>query len=86
VGSYQHGFIKGKSCLTKLITINEVTNKRRVLNGAYIHFSKLFNTVSHNILIDKLTHYRLDKWVVRWIENWLKQQAQRVVISSTKPI
>ncbi|KAK4830805.1 hypothetical protein QYF61_013734 [Mycteria americana] len=33
------------------------------------------------ILIEKLLMYRLDVQTVRWIENWLNGQAQRVVIS-----
>ncbi|KAK4831183.1 hypothetical protein QYF61_015915 [Mycteria americana] len=41
-------------------------------------------TVSHNILIDKLTKYRLDKWTARWIENGLNSQVQRVVINCKK--
>ena len=40
----------------------------------YLSFSKAFDAVSHNILIDKLTKYRLGKWTVRWIENWLNSQ------------
>ncbi|KAK4825268.1 hypothetical protein QYF61_026069 [Mycteria americana] len=43
-----------------------------------------FDTVSHNILIVKLTKYRLEKCRVRWTENWVNSWAQRVVISSTK--
>ncbi|KAK4816690.1 hypothetical protein QYF61_020398 [Mycteria americana] len=42
------------------------------------------DTVSHSLLIDKLTVYRLSKWTVRWIENWLNSRAQSVVISGTK--
>ncbi|PKU42529.1 reverse hypothetical protein [Limosa lapponica baueri] len=37
-------------------------------------------TVSHSILIAKIRKYGLDEWTVRWIENWLKDRAQRVVI------
>ena len=49
--------------MTNLINFyNEVTNKRRVVN---LDFNKVFNTVSHNILIHKLTNYRLVKWAAR---------------------
>jgi len=50
----------------------------------YLSFSKAFNTVSHNILLGKLTKCGLDEWSVRWIENWLNGRTQRAVISSTE--
>ncbi|GAB0206508.1 mitochondrial enolase superfamily member 1 [Grus japonensis] len=50
-----------------------------------INLSTAFDTVSHNILIDKLTKYGLEKSTVRWTENRLNSQAQSVVISGTKP-
>ncbi|GAB0206739.1 mitochondrial enolase superfamily member 1 [Grus japonensis] len=53
-------------------------------DAVYLDFSKAFDTVSDNSLIDKLTKYRLDKWTVRWTENWLNCQAQMVVIRSIK--
>lgn len=57
IRSCQRGFIKGKSCLTNLTTFyNEVTNKARAVNVAYLDFNKVFDTVFHNILIDKLTN------------------------------
>lgn len=34
----------------------------RVANVAYLYFNQVFNTASHNIHMDKLTNYRLDKW------------------------
>ena len=54
------------------------------MDAVYLDFSKAFDTVSHNILIDKLTKYKLDKWTVRWTENWLNCQTQMVVIRSIK--
>jgi len=45
---------------------------------------KVFDAVSHNILIGKLRKCGLDEWTVRWIENWLNGRAQRVVISGTE--
>lgn len=46
-----------------------------------VDFSKTFDTVSCNNIIDKLMKYRLCKWKGRWTENWLKYWA---VISSMK--
>lgn len=40
--------------------------------------------ISHSIFIDKLMKYGLDKWTVRWIDNYPNCQTQSVVISSTK--
>ena len=90
IESIQCGFMKGKSCLTDLMaTYNKVTSSMgegRTVDFVYLEFSKAFGTVSCNILTDKLMKYGLDKWTVRWSENLLNCQAQRVVISSTKSI
>lgn len=41
-------------------------------------------TISHNIFIDKVLKYVLDKWTVMWAVNWLNYWAQSVVVSSMK--
>lgn len=50
----------------------------------YLDFSTAFQTLSHNILIEKLVKYKLDKKTVRWTEHRLNCPAQRVMISGTK--
>ncbi|XP_054074730.1 transcription factor ETV6 isoform X1 [Rissa tridactyla] len=86
IGSGQHGFTKGKSCLTDLIAFSDVItgwlDEGRDVDVIYLDFSKAFDTVSHNILIRKLRKYGLDEVMVRWIESWLCDRTQRVVISS----
>ncbi|KAK4829000.1 LOW QUALITY PROTEIN: hypothetical protein QYF61_001756 [Mycteria americana] len=64
VRSSQHGFTKGKSCLTNLVTFyDEIPS----LVGEsseyclYLNFSDSFNTVSRKILIEKLLIHRLDE-------------------------
>jgi len=89
IRSSQHGFTKGKSCLTNLIAFYDGltgwVDEGREVDVVYLEFSKAFNTVSHNnILLGKLRKCRLDEWSVRWIENWLKGRTQRVVISGTE--
>ncbi|PKU33609.1 reverse hypothetical protein [Limosa lapponica baueri] len=80
VRSSHHGFTKRKSCLTNLIAFYE----GRAVDVVYLDFSKAFDTVSHSILIGKLRKCGLEEWTVRWIENWLKGRAQRVVIRGTE--
>jgi len=36
------------------------------------------------MLVEKLMNYGLNEQIVRWTENWLNGQAQRVVVSSGK--
>lgn len=45
---------------------------------------RLFGTISHNILIEKVTKYGLGKSTVRWTEKCLNSWAHRVVITATK--
>ncbi|CAM5141912.1 unnamed protein product [Natator depressus] len=83
----QHGFTKGKSCLTNLIAFyDEITgsvDEGKAVDMLFLDFSKAFDTVSHSILASKLKKYRLDEWTIRWIESWLDCRAQRVVINGS---
>jgi len=88
IRSSQHGFTKGKSCLTNLIafydSITGWVDEGRAVDVVYLNFSKAFNTVSHNILLGKLRKCGLDEWSVRWMESWLNGRTQRVVTSGTE--
>ncbi|CAM5128003.1 unnamed protein product, partial [Eretmochelys imbricata] len=83
----QHGFSKGKSCLTNLIAFyHEITgsvDEGKAVAVLFLVFSKAFDMVSHSILASKLKKYGLDEWTIRWIESWLDYRAQRVVINGS---
>lgn len=62
IQSKQNVFTKEMSSLTNLIAFyNEKTNlvdERKAVHVVFLAFSKTFNTVSYNILIDKLMKHR----------------------------
>lgn len=49
-------------------------------NATYLNFSKPFHKVPHEILISVLVKYGLDEIIIRWINNWLDDQTQSVLI------
>lgn len=73
----QHGFRKVASCRTCLILIvcNQVTclvDKGKATDVVFLGISKAFDTVSHRIILKKLTTYGLDGWSVHYIKDgWL---------------
>ena len=70
----QHGFMKGRSCLTNLISYDQVTHlvdEGKAVDVIYLDFSKAFDTVSHGILLEKLASHGLDKCTLHWVKNCL---------------
>ncbi|KAK4818417.1 hypothetical protein QYF61_012951 [Mycteria americana] len=70
IKSSQRGFSKGKSCLTNLITFYNgyltkpstgLVDEGGAVDIVYLGFSQAVDTVSHNMLIEKLMKYGLDK-------------------------
>lgn len=52
-----HGFWKGRSCLTSLISCDSVAqlvDEGKAVVVTYLGFSKAFHTISHSILQEKL--------------------------------
>jgi len=63
---------------------HEVDLERRAVDVVYLDFSEAFDTVSHKILTEKLMKCGPDEQTVRWVENWLSGQAQRIVITGQR--
>lgn len=80
----QHGFIKGRSTNTNLaIFTNDVL---RGMEGGfqvdviYTDFEKAFDRVDHNILLRKLQELGICGDLLRWMESYLRNRSQAVVV------
>lgn len=61
-----------------------LVGEKKAVDLFHLDYSKAFDTVFCNILINKQMEYRLEMWAVRWFENWLNSQAKSVAITYTK--
>lgn len=60
----QHGFRKGRSCLTNLFSYDQVTHlvdEEKPVDVAF-QDSKAFDRLSHRILLEKLAAHGLERW------------------------
>ncbi|KAJ7417368.1 hypothetical protein WISP_64867 [Willisornis vidua] len=56
------------------------------VNVVYLDFSKVFDTISHNILLENLAAHTLDRRTLCCVRSWLEGWTQRVVVNDTASI
>ncbi|KAI0207667.1 Tetratricopeptide repeat protein 25 [Lamellibrachia satsuma] len=82
---YQHGFRKRRSCETQLIqTVDDLAKSLHdagQIDAVLLDFSKAFNKVS---LAAKLYHYSLRGNTLDWIQSFLSNRTQEVVLEGKR--
>ncbi len=80
----QHGFRSRRSCETQLIQTTQdfasnLDNKIQT-DVAVLDFTKAFDKVDHRLLLYKLQYYGIRGNTLNWIESFLTNRSQRVVV------
>ena len=58
--------------------IQETIDKGNIAIGVFVDFQKAFDTVNHNILLEKLHHYGIRGEAHKWISSYLCNRKQYV--------
>ena len=84
----QHGFRKGRSCLTNLLEFLDVAtnsfDQGKQLDVSYLDFSKAFDKVPHKRLGLQLEKHGIRGNTLKWIQLWLSGRQQRVILNGCK--
>ena len=63
--------------------IIEAIEQKQIACSVFLDFAKAFDTVNHDILLDKLEHYGVKEIANIWFGPYLKDHYQNVKIGST---
>ena len=81
----QHGFMPHKSCTTNLLEFLEIVTKLfdegKSVDLMYLDFSKAFDKVPRKRLILKIKAHGIKGKLLAWIDSWLSDRKQRVVLN-----
>ena len=86
ISGQQHGFVKGRSCQTNILLClerwTEMVDQNMGVDVAYFDYAKAFDKVSHRLLILKLKAYGIDGKLLLWLEDYLRNRHQRVIVGN----
>ena len=82
--SQQHGFRSGHSCLIQLLhhfdDVLENCLDGNDTDWLYLDYAKAFDKVDHALLIKKMSKYGIHPSIIKWVESFLKDHTQKVVV------
>ena len=83
--STQHGFRRGRSCLSQLLAHFEKVltclEDSQCVDVIYLDFSKAFDKVDHSVVLEKLRLFGITGKLHRWIKSFLVDRSQTVMVN-----
>jgi hypothetical protein len=83
----QHGFLPGRSCATNLLAFFEkataAVDMGESFDAVFLDFAKAFDKVPRRRLIKKVRAHGISGPLLLWIQNWLTDRRQRVVLNGS---
>jgi hypothetical protein len=88
VSRWQHGFTKGRSCVTQLLETldiwTEVLDEGGCVDTVYMDYMKAFDSVPHRRLVSKVEAHGINGKVLQWVRDFLSNRTQTVVVNGVK--
>lgn len=82
ISDHQHGFLPGRSTVSNLATlsqdISEILDKRGQVDVIYTDFSKAFDTLPHDLLLEKLSSMGAAPSVIKLFRSYLSHRLNYV--------
>jgi hypothetical protein len=88
ISKLQHGFMKGRSTTTQIISvlsnIHNIFDNKEQTDVIYFDLSKAFDSVPHSLLIHKLQTFGINGKLLSWIQCYLTDRVQRVTMDGSE--
>ncbi len=85
--SRQYAFLPQRSTLTNLLVAEELIakwlNEVIAVDLIYLDFSKAFDSVNHQLLLDKLRGYGIAPIIISWVKCFLNRRTFQVNVNGT---
>ena len=82
---HQHGFVRGRSCLTNLLHCHEewghLVENHQGVDVIFLNLSKAFDLVPHHNLLQKLQSLGFGGSLLYWIRDYLTGRSFRVKVN-----
>ena len=84
----QHGFTTGRSVTTNILEALNIWTEALMhqipIDILYLDYRKAFDTVPHQRLLMQLRSFGIDGDAIRWIEGFLKDRRQKVLVNGSE--